>query len=622
MSIFSKVKIGQSASNYSKFDLSHDHLTTLDFSQLCAPFMLECNIGDKISVDLNTFSRVAPMVFPTYGDVGLRSLFAFVPYYTLAEDADSYLSGLKMYQGNPSTGRFIYAYNLVHMYLGNSAQYHSNGFASIVDPQNGWVRAVTRQEYDSLLQQDFSKYDLPRDTFMIRSYEGSKASPGSELEPVFYKMTAKGKYFYKILKQLGYDIPQIYVFYKDSPTNIAGSFTWGLYPLNMYPLLAYLKVYTDLLMPNSYYQTSKLVKFLYEVRMKSYHTNMPSIVSSSGYIDEQSLSEAIENFTKVFYDTDYFTSAWQYPNQAIDSANVSQVPREVNRYLGSNTRGQEATKFGNELLLNNTDASLSQTQLKFLRAFDTFVRKNNLVGYRDYNAIYARYGLKTAEMRSHYAQLIDIRNINLNVGDVTATAQSADTLLGSYAGKGFINGNNSINFEAKDFGILIQVCYLYVKPMYFQGLRSSALRNDFTEFYQPEFDGVGSTPISQLELNVNCEDKVFGFTERYNDYRFKLSNITGDFAIDEDMHPWHVGRFIDYRTPPTSQTNNFLTYGVDKFGNCEYDRVFSTQNVGTAYDHFYMVFNYKVNALRKMKSISMAQDLGQGDIVLDRNGSV
>lgn len=621
MSIFTKIKIGQASSDYSKFDLSHSHLTTMDFSQFVTPFNMECNIGDKIDIDMSCFSRVAPMVFPTFGDVGLRSITAFVPYYTLAEDSDAFISGLKQYSGYTASGRYFYAYDLARIFFGDALVYNAGDAYN--DTNTRYAIKCSSNEEDELNRMDFTKVNIPEDKFLVTCQDTT--TPGSpQFWRYWYKLTGDGKYLYKVLRQLGYGLPHEFTFNKSgsSITDVYHCFSWANYYLNAYPLLALFKVYADLLLPTSFYQTSALVQILYDVRMKQINGH----VGSDGRLDDNLLSRLFDNLFKVYYDSDYFTSAWQSPNQPLNNMNVS-VTAGIEKYTDS-VAFSSVSQSGYGIQLNiASDAGttkLGQTQLRFLKAFDDFVRRNNLVGYRDYQAIYSKYGLKPSDMRSHFAQVIDVRNIDLNVGDVTATAQSSDTLLGSYAGKGFMNGKNSIHYECKEFGFLINVCYLYVKPMYYQGLRPQVLRSDCYDFYQPEFDGVGVTPISKLELNLNESPQIFGFTERYNDYRYKLSSITGDFAMDSNMHPWHVGREFIKGSLPASQSLNMLSYATDSAGNCEYDRIFATQNVegGTAYDHFYMTFNFKVNALRKMKSLSLAQNLGVGDIAMDKNGSL
>ena len=592
MSIYSSVKVGQAASDYSKFDLSNNVMSTLDFAQIIPINSIECNIGDKFNYNFNSFTRVAPMVFPTFGNIGMRSIIAFVPYYTVSDDADTFLSGITHFGGSPASGRFFYQADLDTLFWGSI--YQPNIDASTSSP---YLRRCTSDENAAINEIISSGKDLPRRFF---SWKGSGGDYG------YFTFTWQGKYLYKILRSLGYDISQ-YLDFKNI-NNPSGN---SILVLNAFPLLCYFKMYADLILPTSYYQTSPLLSLLHGIKSKS-----SDYVNSAGFIANSKLHNVLSILTKVFYDSDYFTTAWQSPNSPLSSALPS-----VTQFNDTNNRVDlDADEISNKLTING--GTLSQTQLSFLRSFDNFVRRNNLVGYREFNAIYARYGIKPSEMKSNYCQLLDIRDLDLRVGDVTSTSQSADTVLGSYAGKGFINGGSSINFGCKDFGMIVHMIKLYVKPVYFQGIRKCCLRKDAFDFYQPEFDGVGPQPISQVELHSSHKDTVFGYTERYNEYRFALDNIIGDFAIDENMYPWHTGRVLDYKSAPVAQSDGFLRYGLDSNGNSEFDRVFSTQNLDNPFDHFFQVWHFDVSALRKMKNTNQALNLGFGNIRLDRNGSV
>ncbi len=591
MSIFSSVKIGQAASDYSKFDLSNNVMSTLDFAQIIPINSIECNIGDKFKYDFKSFTRVAPMVFPTFGDIGMRSVIAFVPYYTVSDDVDTFLSGITHFGGSPSSGRFFYQADLNTLFWGSI---HSENIDN--STSSPYLRPCTELETNAAKEYIASGKDLPRRFF---SWKGSSGAYG------YFTFTWKGKYLYKILRSLGYDISQYLDFSTNNPSGK------NKLVLNAFPLLCYFKMYADLMLPTAYYQTSPLLALLHGIKSKN-----SDYVNSAGFINNEKVHEVLSILTKVFYDSDYFTTAWQSPNSPLSSAlpSVTTFDETVNRV------DLDADSISNKMTIMG--GTLSQTQLSFLRSFDNFVRRNNLVGYREFNAIYARYGIKPSEMKSNYCQLLDIRNLDLNVGDVTATSQSDGTVLGSYAGKGFINGGSSIDFECKDFGMIVHMIQLYVKPVYFQGIRKRCLRKDAFDFYQPEFDGVGPQPISKVELHSAHDDTVFGYTERYNEYRYSLDNIIGDFAVDENMFPWHTGRVFDYKSSLVAQSDGFLRYGVDAKGNSEFDRVFSTQNVDNPFDHFYQVWRFNVSALRKMKNISAALNLGVGNIQLDRNGSV
>ena len=602
MSVFTKLKIQPASSDYSKFNMSNDVMMTSDFGQLNPIRIDEHIIGDKVKVEVSHFNRTAPMIDPAFADVGMRLSAIWVPYYTIADDADAYIAGLTEFGGQIATGRYIYQRDLDSLFWGTC-----NG-STEEKGNSDYLRNATRDEIDYVLQLIDHRESIPR-RFFVRYNSTDVAS-----EPYIYVMNYHGKCLYKVLRGLGYDISQTYSYL---PSAQQPTVNYSLV-LNAYPFLCYLKAYADIFMPSAFYQGSSLLLALRLIKTKGYD----SIVDQEGYITLDALQHIAREFFDVFYDSDYFTTAWQSTSSPLSSSMASvDTFKDSNHSTNIYASSQSDTAL--DLSTRTTLGTvLTQQQLNFLRGFDDFVRRNNLTGYREFNSVYAKFGIKPSELRSNYCQLIQSRNFQLQIGDVTSTASGDGTDLGAFAGKAFMSGNMSFDFECKDYGMLVFISQLYVKPIYFQGIRKTCLRKDCFDFYQPQFDGVGSAPISHNELGSFYGDSVFGFTERYNDYRFKLSDIFGDFALDEDMYSWHAGRVFSQYNKPVAQSSNMIVYDYDDAGNSQYDRLFSTYNVDNPFDHFFQVFHFDVSKLSKMKNNSAAFGLGVGGVEIDRNGSV
>lgn len=606
MSNISKVNIAPAATQSNKYVHKYNHFTTGDFGQVNLANSFECLIGDKHNYHYGLFSRVASMVFPTYGDIGVKSICTFVPYYLVADDADSYLSGLTTFGGNIATGRYFTQMTLNGIFLGMQPDVNTDG-ATWSFKQNGTFNPafVTPCTADDA-------------RMMFKLYDYSTGT----LSTTYYRLTAKGKYFYKLLRSLGYNVTKEFYWKLSNgyPLNVPNVSELNSLKLNAYPLLCFLKAYADVLLPTAFYSTSPLVKFLSDVKVKGNDS-----CDNKGMINIIQLYKALEELTHVYYDSDYFTTAWQSPNSPIQGMSFSQQSFAENQqpFIYSDPTDTTAyLKVQDSADGTASEGRLTARQLQFLGAFDRFIRRNNLVGFKEFNAVYARFGMKPSEFKTNYTTILDVRNVPLQVGDVTNTAESSEAALGSYAGKGIVNDDGFIKLECNDFGMFIHMYYIYVKPVYFQGTRKVCLKTDNYDFYTPEFDGVGPVPISQLELNCNAKDNVYGFTERYNDYRFTLDNITGEFETDKLMYPWHTGRVINNN--PRAQTDNMIRYLPDKDGNYEYDRIFAVIDTDETehYDHFYMQWSFMDSQYRKIKTISDVQNLGVGGLEFGKNGAV
>ena len=90
---FDVLHVKSAVKTRNKLDLSRTHLTTMNFGEIVPLFVEETVPGDQISVSANYFSRMAPLVKPTYGKFQFKTVSGFVPYHQIADDADAWLAG-------------------------------------------------------------------------------------------------------------------------------------------------------------------------------------------------------------------------------------------------------------------------------------------------------------------------------------------------------------------------------------------------------------------------------------------------------------------------------------------------------------------------------------------------
>ena len=64
----------------SKFDRSHEHVTTFDVGQVVPVFVEDVLPGDSFSVDTSLVCRLQTPIAPFFGNIVLDKMFFFVPY--------------------------------------------------------------------------------------------------------------------------------------------------------------------------------------------------------------------------------------------------------------------------------------------------------------------------------------------------------------------------------------------------------------------------------------------------------------------------------------------------------------------------------------------------------------
>ena len=85
---------------------------------------------------------------------------------------------------------------------------------------------------------------------------------------------------------------------------------------------------------------------------------------------------------------------------------------------------------------------------------------------------------------------------------------------------------------------------------YQQGINKMWLRSTVYDFYWPTFAHLGEQAIELRELYAQgseADTTVFGYQERYAEYRYKPSQITGKFRssiVDGNLDVWHLSQFF------------------------------------------------------------------------------
>lgn len=571
MNSFNKINVASASTDKTKVNLSFTHLTTMNFGEVMPLANWDCIPGDQFSVNYSSFSRCAPMVLPTYGDAQFKTLSFFVPYYQVAEDFDAWVAGKSMYKGKATSIRTFNVSTMINLFTSYSTRVS-----------------------DASAAYDFCYFN------------------GDEGEYEYYRLNPKGKNYYKVFRSLGYQIPHYFDINEDNTK------------LNALPLLCYVKAINDYMSQSVIYDNSAISGLLKRIADGDVKN-----------IDIFDLGILVRSFS-LLYDQDYFTSAWATPTSPLSNTSISVKSDMLAGYSELGVLDTGRGGFPGLSTYHPSVTSILQNDLDVLKSFDAWCRRNAYSGSRTLEQIYSRYGIKVEDFDVEYADLIGSSSTPLQVGDITSTAATGFgeglSQVGEYAGKGIINGKDGFNYRANDFGQLIVLGYISVKPMYADGFDRQVLKTDPLDFYQPEYDGIGVNAISVGEVaccphNLDPEsedvahyDDTFGFCERYNEYRTGKDKVTGDMCLQryEDANLWHFNRNLSSLVESDNlhaQSTAFLEVNGD-----EYNKIFNI--VDDSEDKFYMTINFGVTAIRPIKSNSQTARLGDGNTTIHKNGVV
>lgn len=133
-----------------------------------------------------------------------------------------------------------------------------------------------------------------------------------------------------------------------------------------------------------------------------------------------------------------------------------------------------------------------------------------------------------------------------------ATA-SADDAKGALAGYGYSQGQAGFTKSFVEHGMIIGIMNGRGDITYSQGVDRYWNKTTRYDFYYPVLSQIGEQSILNKEIWVegnSTDDDVFGYTGRYNEYRFQNSKLTGLHAPDapNTLASWNLSE--DFTSQP------------------------------------------------------------------------
>lgn len=188
-------------------------------------------------------------------------------------------------------------------------------------------------------------------------------------------------------------------------------------------------------------------------------------------------------------------------------------------------------------------------------------------GTRYVESIFSRFGVVSPDFRLQRPELIGQGSSRINVYAVPQTAPSASgaTPQGNLAGFGVgqINGGHSARYAATEHGYILGLMNVRADLTYQQALPRMFSRRTRLDFYEPLLNGLGEQSILRKEVvaqGTAADDEVFAYAERFSEYRWKDSEITGKFRSNDpqSLQIWHLSQQL---SSPTL-TSAFITDNV------------------------------------------------------------
>ena len=180
-------------------------------------------------------------------------------------------------------------------------------------------------------------------------------------------------------------------------------------------------------------------------------------------------------------------------------------------------------------------------------------------GTRYTEIIRSHFGVTSPDSRLQRPEYLGGGSTPININPIAQTSGGIDvaddTPQGNLAAMGTATiSNNGFTKSFTEHCIIIGIVSARADLNYQQGLNRMWSRSTRFDFYWPALSHIGEQTVLNKEImlqNNAADDQVFGYQERFAEYRYKPSQITGEFRSNfaQTLDTWHLAQ--SFATLPT-----------------------------------------------------------------------
>ena len=252
---------------------------------------------------------------------------------------------------------------------------------------------------------------------------------------------------------------------------------------------------------------------------------------------------------RAFVDSDQLTGQVL----SIGPSDLSQVLMDASatNLTKSGSAGNATSKLFADL---STATAASINTLRQAFQIQRMLERDARGGTRYTEVIRSHFGVTSPDMRMQRPEYLGGGSTPVNINPVANTSGTASENQGDLAAFGTVSVHgHGFTKSFTEHCIVIGVMCVRADLTYQQGLDRMWSRSTRYDFYWPALAHIGEQAVLSKEIYVdnsaNDED-VFGYQERYAEYRYKPSLITGAFrsSAAAPLDVWHLSQ--DFASRP------------------------------------------------------------------------
>lgn len=215
----------------------------------------------------------------------------------------------------------------------------------------------------------------------------------------------------------------------------------------------------------------------------------------------------------------------------------------------------------------NLTADLTQATAATINALRLYFQIQKMcelgarAGTRYFEILKSEFGTSPSMTALQYPEYLGGKRNPLNITQITQTSSttSNETELGGTGGMSHTTfSNDDFTKTFQEHTILLGLMVIRQYHTYQQGLHRMWTRKKKLDYYTPMLAHLGEQPVYKRELmctGTNTDDAVFGYQERWAEYKYGQQIITGEMnsKYAKSLDIWHYGDF--YNDVPTLAQN-------------------------------------------------------------------
>ena len=226
-------------------------------------------------------------------------------------------------------------------------------------------------------------------------------------------------------------------------------------------------------------------------------------------------------------------------------------------------------------------------------------------GTRYTEILRAHFGVISPDARLQRSEYLGGSSAPIQINQVAQTSSTdTESPQGNLAAFGLVSGGSGFTKSFTEHGYVIGLVNVRADLNYQQGLNKMWSRKTRFDFYWPSFAHLGEQAVlnKEIYLQGNAQDnEVFGYQERYAEYRYHPSQITGQLrsTCQTPLDYWHLAQkfeslpklnaeFIE-DNPPIDRAiavQNYPQFVFDSYVRCRCVRPMPVYSVPGLIDHF------------------------------------